>query len=96
MKSQTSNMPTDAKCLSRTLKAVANETRLGILYALETGDRQLNDLVVTIGKPYPSVLQHLKPLIDEGWVTKVSGRYPAYHLADRSGVSRFMDFCRSL
>ena len=86
----------DAKCMSRSLKAVANETRLGILYALETGDRQLNDLVDATGRPYPSVLQHLKPLIDEGWVTKVDGRYPAYHLADGAGVSRSMVFCHSL
>jgi ArsR family transcriptional regulator, zinc-responsive transcriptional repressor len=43
-------------------RMLADTTRIQILWALTTGERSVNDLAEHVGKPAPSVSQHLAKL----------------------------------
>ena len=56
-------MPVDQVALAaEVFRMLADGTRIQILWALVDGEMSVNDLAVSIGKPGPSVSQHLAKL----------------------------------
>src|SRR6476659_8798482 len=56
-------LPADQVALAvEVFRMLAEGTRIQILWALIDGEKSVNDLAVTIGKPGPSVSQHLAKL----------------------------------
>lgn len=56
-------MPVDQVALAvEVFRMLAEGTRIQILWSLTAGEMSVNDLAVTIGKPGPSVSQHLAKL----------------------------------
>jgi DNA-binding transcriptional ArsR family regulator len=56
-------LPVDQVALAvEVFRMLAEGTRIQILWALIDGEKSVNDLAVTIGKPGPSVSQHLAKL----------------------------------
>jgi len=64
--------------------ALADPSRILILYALNEKNYTVNDLSNTLGIPQPTVSRHLKVLRDRNLVQAVrQGMNVEYHLADR-------------
>jgi DNA-binding transcriptional ArsR family regulator len=64
--------------------ALADPSRILILYALSEKDYTVSDLVAALGQPQPTISRHLKVLRDRNLVTAVrQGMNVEYHLADR-------------
>ena len=56
-------MPDDqAGLIVEVFRMLADTTRIQILWALTSGERSVNDLAEHVGKPAPSVSQHLAKL----------------------------------
>lgn len=56
-------LPDDqAGLIVEVFRMLADTTRIQILWALTTGERSVNDLAEHVGKPAPSVSQHLAKL----------------------------------
>ena len=63
--------------------ALAEPSRILILYALNERNYTVNDLANTLGAPQPTVSRHLKVLRDRNLVQAVrQGMNVEYHLAD--------------
>src|SRR5690348_10067765 len=59
----TDRLPDDqAGLIVEVFRMLADTTRIQILWALTTGERSVNDLAEHVGKPAPSVSQHLAKL----------------------------------
>jgi ArsR family transcriptional regulator len=76
--------------------ALADPTRILILYALEDGPRNVTELVAALGITQPTASRHLKILRDRGLVQpERSGVIIHYHLHDRR-ILQALDLLRSV
>ncbi len=66
------------------LKALAHETRLGIIWLLRDGELSVNELAARLGVMLPNISQHLRILRDrEILVTRKEANRVLYRLRDR-------------
>lgn len=74
-----------AEVLARTLRAVADPTRLQLLSLLigsPAGEEVVGDLVETLGLSQPTVSHHLRIMLDDGLLTREQrGRKVWYSIA---------------
>jgi len=76
--------------------ALADSTRLIILYALADGPRNVSELTQELGQPQPTVSRHLKNLRDRGLVIATrQGMMVQYSLADKRVIDA-LDILRSI
>jgi DNA-binding transcriptional ArsR family regulator len=76
--------------------ALADSTRLILLYALADGPRNVTELTQELGQPQPTISRHLKNLRDRGLVTATrQGTMVQYALADRRVIDA-LDILRSI
>ncbi|RJP54485.1 MAG: ArsR family transcriptional regulator [Anaerolineaceae bacterium] len=76
--------------------ALADPTRILMLYALEDGPRNVTDLGNALGITQPTASRHLKVLRDRGLVRpERSGVVINYHLLDRR-ILQALDLLRSV
>ena len=65
------------------LKALAHETRLGIIWLLRDGEKSVNELASSLGVLLPNISQHLRILRDrEILVSRKQGNMVFYRLRD--------------
>ena len=76
--------------------ALADSTRLVLLYALADGPRNVTELTQELNQPQPTVSRHLKILRDRGLVlANRQGMMVEYTLADRRVIDA-LDILRSI
>ena len=76
--------------------ALADSTRLILLYELNEGDRNVTELTQELGLPQPTISRHLKTLRDRGLVTATrQGMSVKYSLADQR-IIEALDILRSI
>jgi ArsR family transcriptional regulator len=76
--------------------ALADSTRLILLYALADGPRNVTELTQELGQPQPTISRHLKNLRDRGLVIATrQGMMVQYSLADRRVIDA-LDILRSI
>ncbi len=76
--------------------ALADSTRLILLYALADGPRNVTELTQELGQPQPTISRHLKKLRDRGLVIATrQGTMVQYTLADRRIIAA-LDILRSI
>jgi DNA-binding transcriptional ArsR family regulator len=76
--------------------ALADSTRLILLYALADGPRNVTELTQELGQPQPTISRHLKNLRDRGLVTATrQGMMVQYSLADRRVIDA-LDILRNI
>lgn len=76
--------------------ALADSTRLILLYALADGPRNVTELVEELGLPQPTVSRHLKILRDRGMVVATrQGMMVQYSLGDQRTIDA-LDILRSI
>jgi len=76
--------------------ALADPTRILMLYALEDGPRNVTDLGNALGITQPTASRHLKVLRDRGLVQpERSGVVVTYHVRDRR-ILQALDILRSV
>ena len=74
--------------LMKTLKALADETRLNILRMLLTGDLCVGALAKHLGISKPAVSQHLQKLRRAGLVRGEKRGYWTHYIVDRQALER--------
>ena len=76
--------------------ALADSTRLILLYALADGPRNVTELTQELGQPQPTISRHLKNLRDRGLVIATrQGMMVQYSLSDRRVIDA-LDILRSI
>jgi DNA-binding transcriptional ArsR family regulator len=76
--------------------ALADSTRLIILYALADGPRNVTELTQELDQPQPTISRHLKNLRDRGLVIATrQGTMVQYALADRRVIDA-LDILRNI
>ncbi|MGD0878124.1 MAG: metalloregulator ArsR/SmtB family transcription factor [Anaerolineales bacterium] len=76
--------------------ALADSTRLILLYALANGPRNVSELTQELGQPQPTISRHLKNLRDRGLVIATrQGMMVQYSLADKRVIDA-LDILRSI
>jgi ArsR family transcriptional regulator len=76
--------------------ALADSTRLILLYALADGPRNVSELTQDLGQPQPTISRHLKNLRDRGLVIATrQGMMVQYSLADHRVIDA-LDILRSI
>ena len=76
--------------------ALADSTRLILLYALADGPRNVTELTQELGQPQPTISCHLKNLRDRGLVIATrQGMMVQYSLADKRVIDA-LDILRSI
>jgi DNA-binding transcriptional ArsR family regulator len=76
--------------------ALADSTRLILLYALAEGPRNVSELTQELGQPQPTISRHLKNLRDRGLVVATrQGMMVQYSLADVRVIDA-LDILRSI
>jgi DNA-binding transcriptional ArsR family regulator len=76
--------------------ALADSTRLILLYALADGPRNVSELTQELGQPQPTISRHLKNLRDRGLVIATrQGMMVQYSLADKRVIDA-LDILRSI
>jgi DNA-binding transcriptional ArsR family regulator len=76
--------------------ALADSTRLILLYALADGPRNVSELTEELGMPQPTISRHLKTLRDRGMVVATrQGMTVQYSLGDRRIIDA-LDTLRSI
>jgi DNA-binding transcriptional ArsR family regulator len=76
--------------------ALADATRLILLYALAAGPRNVTELTEELSQPQPTVSRHLKILRERGLVTATrQGTTVQYALEDRRVIDA-LDILRSI
>ena len=76
--------------------ALADSTRLIILYALADGPHNVTELTQELGQPQPTISRHLKNLRDRGLVLATrQGMMVQYSLADKRVIDA-LDILRSI
>jgi len=76
--------------------ALADSTRLILLYELAEGPRNVSELTQDLGQPQPTVSRHLKILRDRGLVSAArQGMMVQYSLEDRRVIDA-LDILRSI
>lgn len=84
----------EAERLARTLKALADPTRLrllSIIAAHQGGEACVCDLTAPVGLSQPTVSHHLKVLAEAGLVTREKRGVWAYYTAVPDAVARLSD-----
>ena len=77
-------------------QAIADTTRIAILYELADGPRHVSELVDALRLPQPTVSRHLKTLRERGMVrAERQGIQVAYSLVDRR-VIEALDLLRAV
>ena len=73
------------------LKAIADETRLRILYILSGGERSVKDLTDILGQSQPRISRHLKLLAGAGVIERApEGAWVYYRISDDEQVRRIV------
>jgi DNA-binding transcriptional ArsR family regulator len=76
--------------------ALADSTRLVLLYALADGPRNVTELTQELGQPQPTISRHLKNLRDRGLVIATrQGMMVQYSLSDKRVIDA-LDILRSI
>lgn len=76
--------------------ALADSTRLILLYALAEGPRNVSELTEELGLPQPTISRHLKILRERGLVTATrQGMNVQYALADER-IIQALDILRAI
>jgi ArsR family transcriptional regulator len=76
--------------------ALADSTRLILLYALADGPHNVSELTQELGQPQPTISRHLKNLRDRGLVIATrQGMMVQYSLADKRVIDA-LDILRSI
>jgi DNA-binding transcriptional ArsR family regulator len=76
--------------------ALADSTRLILLYALADAPRNVSELTQELGQPQPTISRHLKILRERGMVVSTrQGTMVQYALADRRVIDA-LDILRSI
>ncbi len=76
--------------------ALADSTRLILLYALADGPRNVTELTQELRQPQPTISRHLKNLRDRGLVIATrQGMMVQYSLADRRVIDA-LDILRTI
>jgi DNA-binding transcriptional ArsR family regulator len=76
--------------------ALADATRLILLYALSEGPRNVSELTEELGQPQPTISRHLKILRERGLVVATrQGTMVQYSLSD-SRVINALDILRNI
>jgi DNA-binding transcriptional ArsR family regulator len=76
--------------------ALADSTRLILLYSLADGPRSVTELTQELGQPQPTISRHLKILRDRGMViAKRQGTMVQYAIDDRRVIDA-LDILRSI
>jgi DNA-binding transcriptional ArsR family regulator len=76
--------------------ALADSTRLILLYALADGSRNVTELTQDLNQPQPTISRHLKILRDRGMVVATrQGTMVEYTLADHRVIDA-LDILRSI
>ena len=76
--------------------ALADSTRLILLYALADGPRNVTELTQELGQPQPTISRHLKNLRDRGLViANRQGMTVQYSLSDERVIDA-LDILRSI
>ena len=76
--------------------ALADSTRLILLYALANGPRNVTELTQELGQPQPTISRHLKNLRDRGLVIATrQGMMVQYSLSDKRVIDA-LDILRSI
>ena len=76
--------------------ALADSTRLILMYALSDGPRNVTELTQELGQPQPTISRHLKNLRDRGLVIATrQGMMVQYSLADKRVIDA-LDILRSI
>jgi DNA-binding transcriptional ArsR family regulator len=76
--------------------ALADSTRLILLYALADAPRNVTELTQELGQPQPTISRHLKTLRDRGLVVATrQGTMVQYSLGDRRVIDA-LDILRSI
>ena len=76
--------------------ALADSTRLILLYALADGPRHVTELAQELNQPQPTISRHLKNLRDRGLVVATrQGTMVQYAIADRRVIDA-LDILRSI
>src|ERR1035437_7582743 len=76
--------------------ALADSTRLILLYALADGPRNVSELTQELGQPQPTISRHLKILRDRGLVVALrQGTMVQYSLADARVIDA-LDILRNI
>ena len=76
--------------------ALADSTRLILLYALAEAPRNVSELTQELGQPQPTISRHLKILRERGMVVATrQGAMVQYALADRRVIDA-LDILRSI
>ena len=76
--------------------ALADSTRLILLYALAEGPRNVSELTQELGQPQPTISRHLKNLRDRGLVTATrQGMMVQYSLSDHRVIDA-LDILRNI
>jgi DNA-binding transcriptional ArsR family regulator len=76
--------------------ALADSTRLILLYALADAPRNVSELTQELGQPQPTISRHLKNLRERGLVIATrQGTMVQYSLADRRVIDA-LDILRSI
>jgi DNA-binding transcriptional ArsR family regulator len=76
--------------------ALADSTRLILLYALADGPRNVTELTQDLSQPQPTISRHLKNLRDRGLVIATrQGMMVQYSLSDRRVIDA-LDILRSI
>jgi DNA-binding transcriptional ArsR family regulator len=76
--------------------ALADSTRLILLYSLAEGPRNVTELTQELGQPQPTISRHLKILRERGLVVATrQGMTVQYSLSDRRVIDA-LDILRSI
>lgn len=73
------------------LKAIADESRLGLLHLMHGQERTVGDLADSIGLGEPTVSHHLSKLRESGFVTLRTAGNQRFYRINSSGLARFKE-----
>lgn len=80
---------------SEIFKAIADPTRLKILYLLEDGELCVCEIIIALGKPQSTISHHLNVLKNAGLIEwRKEGVWKHYKLADQKIVSIINQFAQ--
>lgn len=85
-----------ARKVSRCMKGVSHEIRIGILLSLRPGEKTVTDLVKLLGAPQPTLSQHLSMMRDRGIVRcRKVGNQALYSVSDKR-IYKMLDLIQEL
>ncbi|WP_104138069.1 helix-turn-helix transcriptional regulator [Cryobacterium sp. Y62] len=88
---------TAAEVLARTLRAVADPTRLQLLSMIAgavSGEVTVGDLATTLGMTQPTITHHLRIMVDDGLLVRDQRGRQVWHSIAASRKSAILDLLR--